>query len=50
MLAFESIYWVKMNGNIERSNRNFPICLDFQATLPKDKRMSHEYQGGHGNL
>ena len=40
LLARESIYWVNMNANIEKTVNTAPTSLDFQSTQPKDKTMS----------
>ena len=50
MLVHESIYWVNMNAHTEKAINNCPTCLDFQATHPKDKTMSHKIPRRPGNL
>ena len=41
LLPRESIYWVSMNANIAVI-KHCSIYHDFQATWPKDKKVSHE--------
>ena len=36
---------MNINAEIEDSIKNFPVCLDFQATQPNDKMLSHEIPG-----
>ena len=45
LLTSESIHLVNMNVKIEYIIKNFPICLDFQVTQPKDNAISHEIPG-----
>ena len=45
LLTCESIYWINMNADIEDTVKNCPTCLDFQATQPKDKTISHKIPG-----
>ena len=42
MLAHESICCANMNAIIEETMKSYPTCLDFPATIPKDKIMSHK--------
>ena len=41
LLAHDPIYWINLNNDIENYINNCPICLEFQATQPKDKTLSH---------
>ena len=45
LLASKFIYSINMNTNIEDIVKNCPICLDFLATQPKVKTVSHEISG-----
>ena len=49
-LTHHSIYWINMNTDIGETVKNCPICPDIQAKQPKNETISHEIQGGHGNL
>ena len=49
LLACEPINWINMNADIE-DDKNFPNCLNFQATQPKDKISHTKYHEGHKNL
>ena len=40
--AKESIYWIKINTDIDNTIKNCPTCLEFQATQPKDKLIPHD--------
>ena len=42
LLACESIYWTDINNDIEKYIKNFPICLNFQGTQPKEKIIHHD--------
>ena len=42
LLSWKSSYWVNMNANIKDMINNCLTCLDFHATRPKNKTVSHE--------
>ena len=50
LLACESIYWINMNVDIEEMVQNWPKYIDYQATQPKDKILSHEIPGRPSNI
>ena len=42
LLAHESIYWININGDIEKHIKSCCTCLDYQQTKPKEKIIHHE--------
>ena len=50
LLACESIYRININIDIENATNNFPVCLDFQVTQPKDKMLPCEIPEDHRNV
>ena len=42
MLVHKSIYWININAGIEDTVENCHTGLDFQATQPKEKTISHK--------
>ena len=40
--AYELVYWVNINDDIERHIKNCTTYLTFQQTLPKDKIIHHD--------
>ena len=45
LLVCQYINWINMKADIEETIKNCPTCLVFQATLHKDKTMSHKISG-----
>ena len=43
-LACDLVYWFNINRNsdIENAVKNYPVCLDFQATQTKDEMSHHD--------
>ena len=42
LLACELVYWVNINEDIERHNKNCTTCFTFQQTQQKDKILHHD--------
>ena len=40
--APDSIHRINLNVDIGKMIRNYPICIDFEATLKEDKTMLYE--------
>ena len=45
LLACESIYWVNMNADIDKTIENCSTYLDFQAGRSNGKKVSHKIPG-----
>ena len=39
LLVYESVYWMRMNADIENHIKNCSTCLEFQQTQPKEKHI-----------
>ena len=42
LLAWDSIYWVNVNNDIENYTKNCNTCLEFQQTQPKEIIIHHD--------
>ena len=42
LLACKLVYWININGNIEKHIKNYTMCLTFQQTQLKDKIIYHD--------
>ena len=40
-LPHESVYWINLNADTANTIKNWPIYLDFKATQPKERTLSH---------
>ena len=50
LLAFESIYYINMNSDIEDSVKIALHVLNSRQHSSRTKHYHMKYQGGHGNL
>ena len=48
LLAWESVYWININDDIEKHIKSCITCLTFQQTQPKDKIIQHDILANHG--
>ena len=41
-IVCESLYWINIYNDRENAIKNYPVCLDFQATQCKEETLPHE--------